>query len=94
MYQGLRGDPFITFAPRGVANFANDSTDRLHENANKGGVQNSENFANVINECPLISYGAKSSEGRGRASCYPSRQPFKVFLSEETLILKIVRQKG
>ena len=40
----LRGDPFITFAPRGggigvkeVANFANDSTDRLRETANEGG---------------------------------------------------------
>ena len=59
----LRGDPFTTFAfaPRGggvkeVANFANDSTDRLRETANKGGegVQNPENFANVINGCPLI----------------------------------------
>ena len=39
----IRGDPFITFAPRGgrggkeVANFANDKTDRLRETANKGG---------------------------------------------------------
>ena len=39
----IRGDPFITFAPRGgrgvrkVANCANGSTDRLRENANKGG---------------------------------------------------------
>ena len=57
----LRGDPFITFAPRGgrgvkeVANFANDKTDRLRETANKGGegVQNPENSANVINGCPL-----------------------------------------
>ena len=40
---------------RKVANCANDSTDRLRENANKGGegVQNPENFANVINGCPL-----------------------------------------
>ena len=42
---------------REVANYANDSTDRLRENANEGGrgegVQNPENFANVINECPL-----------------------------------------
>ena len=38
-----------------VANFANDKTDRLRETANKGGegVQNPENFANVINGCPL-----------------------------------------
>ena len=42
----------------------------------------------------LISYGAKSSEGRGRASRRPPRQPFKGFLSEETLIWKVVRQKG
>ena len=37
-----------------MANFANDSTDRLRETANKGGegVQNPKNFANVINECP------------------------------------------
>ena len=57
----IRGDPFITFAPRGgrgvrkVANCANDSTDRLRENANEGGegAQNPENFANVINGCPL-----------------------------------------
>ena len=38
----IRGDPFITFAPRGegvrkVANYANDKTDRLRENANRGG---------------------------------------------------------
>ena len=39
----IRGDPFITFAPRGmrgvrkVANCANNSTDRLRENANEGG---------------------------------------------------------
>ena len=39
----VRGDPFITFAPRGgrgvkeVANFANDKTDRLRKTANKGG---------------------------------------------------------
>ena len=34
-----------------VANFANDSTDRLRETANKGGegAPNPENFANVIN---------------------------------------------
>ena len=39
-----------------VANVANDSTDRLREIANKGvGVQNPENFANVINGCPLSS---------------------------------------
>ena len=64
----FRGDPFITFAPRGgrgvrkVANCANDSTDRLRENANEGGegVQNPENFANVINGCPL----------RGRWPCF------------------------
>ena len=39
-----------------MANYANDTTDRLRENANKGGegVQNPENFANVINGCPLI----------------------------------------
>ena len=39
-----------------LANFANESTDRLRETANKGGegVQNPENFANVINGCPLI----------------------------------------
>ena len=38
-----------------VANFVNDKTDRLRETANKGGegVQNPENFANVINGCPL-----------------------------------------
>ena len=37
-----------------MANYANDSTDRLSENANEGGgVQNPENFANVINGCPL-----------------------------------------
>ena len=38
----LKGDPFITFAPRGegvkeMANFANDSTDRLREMQTKGG---------------------------------------------------------
>ena len=39
----LRGDPFITFAPRwgGLVTqypiFANDSTDRLHEMRTKGG---------------------------------------------------------
>ena len=40
---------------REVANYANDKTDRLRENANKGGegVQNPENFANVINGCTL-----------------------------------------
>ena len=38
-----------------MANFANDSTDRLREIANKGGgVQNPEKFANVINGCPLM----------------------------------------
>ena len=37
-----------------MANFANDSTDRLREMQIKGeGVQNPENFANVINGCPL-----------------------------------------
>ena len=39
----IRGDPFITFAPRGrvreVANYANDITDRLRENANEGGEE-------------------------------------------------------
>ena len=57
----MRGDPFImfAFAPRGegvkkVANFANDSTDRLREVRTEGeGAQNPENFANVINGCPL-----------------------------------------
>ena len=39
-----------------VADFANDSTDRLREIANKGGVQNPENFANVINGCPLVMF--------------------------------------
>ena len=41
-----------------MANYANDSTDRLRENVNKGGegVQNPVNFANVINGCPLILY--------------------------------------
>ena len=35
-----------------MANNANDKTDRLGENANKGeGVENPENFANVINGC-------------------------------------------
>ena len=43
MVNFVRGDPFITFAPRGgrgvkeVANYANDSTDRLRENKDKGG---------------------------------------------------------
>ena len=39
-----------------LANFANDKTDRLRETANKGGkgVQTPENFANVINGCPLM----------------------------------------
>ena len=38
----LRGDPFITFAPRGgegvqkLPKFANDSTDRLREMRTKG----------------------------------------------------------
>ena len=38
-----------------VANFANDSTDRLREMRTRGGegVQNPGNFANVINGCPL-----------------------------------------
>ena len=56
----IRGDPFITFAPRrgeGVKlpKFANDSTDRLREMRTKGRevVQNPGNFANVINGCPL-----------------------------------------
>ena len=51
----VRGDPFITFASRGgegvqkLPKFANDSTDRLRENANKGeGVQNLDNLADVI----------------------------------------------
>ena len=39
-----------------VANFANDKTDRLRETANKGGVQNPNNFANVINGCPLTEF--------------------------------------
>ena len=59
----LRGDPFITFAPRGRGGglkkwpiFANNSTDRLRETANKGGkgVQNPENFAYVLYGCSLI----------------------------------------
>ena len=58
MVPHVRGDPFITFAPRGgggreVANYANDSTDRLRDIANKASIQNPENFANVINGCPL-----------------------------------------
>ena len=35
-----------------VANFANDSTDRLREMQTRG-VQNPENFANVMNGCSL-----------------------------------------
>ena len=57
----VRGDPFITFAPRRegglkeVANFANDSTDRLREMRTRGGegVQNPENLAYVLNGCSL-----------------------------------------
>ena len=47
----MRGDPFIMFPPRGrgikeMANFANDSTDRLCEMRMKGeGVENPEKFA-------------------------------------------------
>ena len=59
----LRGDPFITFAPRGgrgvrkVVKCANDKTDRLREYANEGGegVQNSKNFVNVLDVSPPIS---------------------------------------
>ena len=52
-----RGDPFITFAPRGgrwvqkLPKFANDSTDRLREMRTRvrEGFQNPENFADVLN---------------------------------------------
>ena len=40
-----------------MANFANDSTDRLREMQTRGGegVQNPENFAYVLNGCSLMS---------------------------------------
>ena len=57
----MMGDPFISEGGewvKGVANFANNSTDRLREVQTKrrGRVQNTENtenFANVINRRPL-----------------------------------------
>ena len=56
---------------REVANYANDSTDRLRENANEGGegVQNPENFANVINGCPLRQRTTYSHNNRCCGSC-------------------------
>ena len=45
-----------------MVNFVNDNTDRLHETTNKG-VQNPENFANVINGCPLTSLPSSGLPG-------------------------------
>ena len=67
-----RGDPFITFSPRGEVGlkkwpiFANDSTDRLREMRTKG--QNPGIFANVTNGCPLRKKSKHSevSEARGK----------------------------
>ena len=53
-----------------MANYANDSTDRLRENANEGGVQNPENFANVINGCPLM----RNARSRAKSNSEHERQ--------------------
>ena len=65
-----------------MANFVNDSTDRLRKTANKGGrrVQNSENFVNVINVFSLELEGA-------------TRFPLPMLLSTNMEIQRILTDK-
>ena len=58
-----------------MANYANDSTDRLCELANEGGkgVQNPKNFANVINGCPLMTSAMVGNGGCPRKKTKKSK---------------------
>ena len=57
----IRGDPFITFAPRGLGGLEKWLIVRtivligcVKMRTRGEGVQNPKNFANVINGCPLM----------------------------------------